>query len=124
MGAWSPKLPCIGPTWAKGEWYRMYTRAQYVSHEVSHQDYYKDMADYCGVGNFDKALLTRVNQALSEGDRHLNTIPLAEWDAMVHGLQGSVRRKVKEYDGYGLTLATGVCMLKAKARHEAQQLDN
>lgn len=100
----------------------MYTRAQYMSKEINRQTYYKDMADYCGIGNFDPAFLLRVKSALAAGDEHLNTIPLGEWNRMVYAFLPSVKRKVKEYDGYGLTLATGVCMLKAKARHEAEQL--
>lgn len=62
----------------------------------------------CSVEKIRKALQT---------DKHLNNIPLACWDARVSGLRGAnvaLKRR-----GDWLSLGTGVCILKAYAKHLA-----
>lgn len=102
----------------------MYTKQQYLNHEVDHNTYYLDLANYCGLtfmNSLGTDFIQRCKFALDNGDEHLNSIPLKEWDLKVYQLNNTVKRKVKEYDGYGLTLATGVCMLKAIAKQAVEK---
>ena len=96
------------------------TRQRYLSGEVSYEDYYVSLADIAGI-TFDPEFVSKVRQALEEGDADLNSIPLQQWDDMClsdrHNveLDAELRRRKDT-----LSLATGVCMRKAKAKQLSQ----
>ena len=78
-----------------------YTRKQYMSGEVTFQQYYGQF-----VTQQTKNTVTSnisVNRLLASTDEHLNDIPLIEWDRM-HGLLG------------GNSLCETVCIAKEAAR--------
>lgn len=98
----------------------MITREEYIAGKVSHQDYYKSLADACGIGGFDKDFLFKVKKALDEDDFHLHSIPLHLWGNMcLRDMKNPHFDKVFKERGESNSLSTGVCMRKAKARFEA-----
>lgn len=91
-------------------------RQRYLNKEISHADYYRAIAATAGVSyeNADARFLDRVRRALAAGDEHLNTIPLAEWDARstsIFGLHNAFRAHGDIY-----SLAGGVCLVKQAAK--------
>lgn len=100
----------------------MYTRQQYMDKQVSHDEYYKTLADAAGIGNFDDAFLDRVRKCIEQGDEHLNNIALSKWDNMciMDRHNAALRDELKRRNDQ-LSLSTGVCMRKAKSRFEAMR---
>ena len=92
-------------------------RSDYMSDKVTHAEYYRSMAKDAGVSyvNADPAFLGRIRRALANGDEHLNTIPLAEWDIRAMSLLPSVNATFKAY-GEGNSLSARVCLIKQAAR--------
>lgn len=86
---------------------------------ITHQEYYSSLAKRANVVVND-SIVKRVKVALSNGDEHLNTIPLHEWDNMCcmdrhnYSLLDELNRR-----GDTLSLSTGVCMRKAIAKEQA-----
>jgi uncharacterized protein YmfQ (DUF2313 family) len=103
----------------------MITRAEYMANSRElHQAYYLEIAQAAGWRNrISDKMLTRVKAALAAGDKHLNTIPLSEWDHLTGFPHcGGLSRAVRErHPGFGATLSDGVCALKALARYLAEQ---
>lgn len=77
---------------------------------AAHRAYYGEIADKVGGFRFSPDMVQRARQALANGDVHLNTIPLRQWDSLVPTLRGATAA-LKARGDY-LTLATGVCILK------------
>ena len=93
-------------------------RSDYMSDKVTHAEYYRSMAKDAGVSyaNVDPKFLARVKKALAEGDEHLNSIPLHEWDNRTWSLLPSVNTTFKAYgEGTG-SLSCRVCLIKQAAR--------
>jgi hypothetical protein len=91
------------------------TRALYMDGGISHQDYYAHIAKLAGIKPSLK-LIERARVALTQGDKHLNTIPLHEWDQLASGSHLAVQRAVKQIPGETNSLSTGVCAWKATVR--------
>jgi hypothetical protein len=88
----------------------MYTRADYLEHKCTHEEYYSQFVT-AGImrlvtSTFGKERL----QAAFDSDRHFNTIPLAQWDRIAPHVNVSL----KPYGDY-LTLSGQVCILKQAA---------
>jgi hypothetical protein len=66
------------------------------------------------------ASVDKIREALKT-DEHLNNIPLIQWDTRVSSLRGATVALKKRGDW--LSLGTGVCILKAYAKHLAQQVE-
>jgi hypothetical protein len=98
----------------------MITRKDYLDGKATHAEYYRAVAKTAGVSyrKADSAFLQRVRAALDEGDEHLNTISLDEWDARAWSLLPTVRYAFLEH-GEQFSLAGGVCLCKQAARDAA-----
>lgn len=97
---------------------RSVNRNRYLDGKITHEEYYRALAKTAGVSfqNADPEFLDRVRKALGEGDKHLNSIPLAEWwDSQAYYFSPSVRAAFKEH-GDLFSLAGGVCLAKQAAR--------
>ena len=96
------------------------TREQYRKGEVSHHEYYLSLAECAGIGNFSEKFLSRIKQCLESGDKHLNNIPLIEWDNMsYYDLKNPYLNTELKKRGDSWSLSVAVCMRKAKATQEA-----
>ena len=91
----------------------MYTRAQYMSGEITHRQYYGQY-----VNNRIRAIViqqfgvSKLAESL-QSDEHLNNIPLEEWDALNPlPIDVSLIRTNGDY----LTLAVAVCITKEAAQ--------
>lgn len=61
----------------------MITRNDYMERRVTHQQYYAAIVKTAGIGfHPNDPFIVRCRAALAGGDEHLNTIPLADWDAI------------------------------------------
>ena len=95
-------------------------RTNYMEGTISHQEYYSTLARAAGIGNFQDAFIRRVRKALADGDEHLNTIPLQQWDAMCFmDYQNASLKAELSKRGDTLSLAVGVCVRKAAAKDQA-----
>lgn len=99
----------------------MITRQEYMANQATHNDYYGEIAEVCGVTFKDPADLERFRIAL-RSDEHMNNIPLNWWDARAQSLMrhngNTVRAELKKR-GDGYSMAGGVCIMKAAARKAA-----
>jgi hypothetical protein len=90
-----------------------------MNHEVSHQDYYLELAQLSHLPSWGIPM-NLVKTALAGGDKHLNTIPLDLWDRLAIMNQSAVANANKKRDGKCVwSLSDGVCALKALAVHLA-----
>jgi hypothetical protein len=94
------------------------TRKAYMPKLISHSQFFGHIANKCNEFTFPEKFMERVVTALVTGDEHLSTIPLQEWDNMVNSFSPHTKAIISKYDG-GFSLASGVCMLKEKARLQA-----
>lgn len=95
-------------------------RTEYMNGEITHEIYYQSIADTAGIDWRTCSEIGRIRQALSNGDQHLNTIPLAWWDYKASDpiIIARLRRAMKLHgDFYSLTGA--VCVLKQAAKKAA-----
>ena len=90
------------------------TRQDCLDNKVTHAEYYRAVAKTAGIGPplFTPAFLDRVRKATAEGDEHLNSIPLQEWDNLSCRLPAAAAFKAH---GDSTTLAGCVCLLKTVA---------
>jgi len=95
-------------------------RAAYMAGEITHQQFFGHIAQECNLPKFPESWMKRVKVALKNGDVHLNSIPLHEWDSKVNWFSQQTKSIISKYDN-GFSLAGGVCMLKEKARLQAEQ---
>jgi len=93
----------------------MITRKQYLDGNATHDEYYGEIAALVAPP-IRAGIIDRVRVALDEGDKHLNTIPLALWDSMAFGINPSRVREVLKERGDGYSMSSGVCILKAAAK--------
>jgi hypothetical protein len=95
------------------------TRQQYLSKEVTHDQYYASLAEAAGI-TVPERIVNEARDALKRGDEHLNSIPLTTWDAL--GSRDSFNSKLREElkrRGDVYSLSCGVCMRKALAKKKA-----
>jgi hypothetical protein len=77
-----------------------------------HQQYYLEIALSAGVRLPDHLLAL----ANASSDPYFNDVPLPAWDVVASAYSGSISREMKKR-GTFYSLATGVCVVKALARH-------
>lgn len=92
----------------------MNTRKDYLDKKCTHSEYYSQFVT-AGIKN---AVRTRfgVERLVKSTDKHLNDIPLKQWDGLGYACRGfETGSKMKEAGDY-LTAAGIVCILKEAAR--------
>ena len=96
-------------------------RSDYMAGRVSFEEFYRSVAKAAGISysNADSAFLARVRQALTDGDEHLNSIPLHIWDGRAVMTAANVSRALKLHGDF-YSLAGGVCVHKQAAKDAAQ----
>ena len=83
----------------------------------AHHQYYGEIVAEAGL-RVPPNLLARVKGALAEGDKYLNSIPLAVWDHMPK--PGALVKAFRDRGDY-LTPAGFVCAWKEAARRQAEE---
>lgn len=91
------------------------TRADYLEGRATFAEYYRAVNHSAGIRVTNADFLARVRKALAEGDEHLNTIPLAEWDKLAVYGRRALSRAFKEHGDF-YSMAGGVCAYKQAAR--------
>lgn len=91
----------------------IYTRAQYMANEVTHDEYYSQFVDP-GV-LFLVAARIGIDRIKASTNEHFNDIPLPKWDAMKEVIL-SLTLKSRKDAGEGNSLCACVCIAKAAAR--------
>jgi hypothetical protein len=96
----------------------MTTRKDYMNGKVSHHDYHLEIARECGISYKNSKELPRIKRALANGDKHLNSIPLSEWDMRGIYTKGEISNSLKKR-GEFWNQASSVCVHKAAAKDAA-----
>jgi hypothetical protein len=93
------------------------TRQDYLDGKVTHEEFYGSVAKLAGIDLSTAApnLMSRVKDALADGDEALNTIPLALWDSMARASRVAIEPALKAHGDFW-SLAGGVCTLKTAAK--------
>lgn len=93
------------------------TRDQYMndSENLHHKYHLQFMTD-----DIVESVKQLMPQVMTSKDEHLNDIPLHQWDSAAHYHASEMSKKCKEL-GTFYSQATGVCVLKAVARHLRKQ---
>ena len=102
----------------------MFTRKQYLNGEVSHDEYYTEIAKKIGIKP-SKEAVKKVKEALERGDEHLNTIPMSFWNGWVIGIWAFNYQLIAEAfrrSGDQPSQAGMVCVLKSICKHYAKNL--
>lgn len=92
----------------------MFTRAQYMNRECSHQEYY---------GQFVTLNVLRLvenhigrDRILTSSDPHFNDIPLYQWDKLCSPILSMVGHRIRAVNNQSFVwLADAVCIAKAAA---------
>lgn len=96
------------------------SRADYLAGRVTFEEYYRAIAKESGVSFRNSPMLPKVARALANGDEHLNTIRLAEWDSI--GIMGkSSTAPVFKAHGDFWSIAGGCCVAKQAAKDAAME---
>jgi hypothetical protein len=98
------------------------TRRDYLEGRVTHQEYYESVADAAGIAfssPMSREFMGRVTEALSKGDKHLNSIPLREWDWRAAAAKRPISRALREH-GDSWSAAGAACTMKAAAIRDAK----
>ena len=87
-----------------------------MNNEITFEQYYTSVAERAGIKFSPGPFLDRVKIALENGDEHLNTIRLREWDSMGCNpwTKSSITKSLKDH-GDGWSIAGSVCVLKQAA---------
>ena len=97
------------------------TRKDYMDGKVTHEQFYSSVAAEAGLDMSKASITAKAKIALSNGDTHLNTIPLRVWDDL--GANPVTRSNIsRALEGHGdyCTLAGLVCTLKQAVKNAAQ----
>ena len=100
----------------------MFTRKQYMDKEVTHTEYYGQFVD--GVMQEQVGLRIGVNRIINSKDKHLNDIPLKEWDNMEIMVRQHCGTSISMASGCGVSLSDCVCVAKAAAKQIKKGADN
>lgn len=100
----------------------MKTRQEYLDGKISHEEYYREIASEAGISFKNSAMLPKIQEALKNGDKHLNTIPLQVWDNLTFGNKARLRSIFEAHDDF-YSLAGHVCVIKQSARDAANKED-
>jgi hypothetical protein len=94
----------------------MKTRKKYLSHEITHRDYYSQF-----VTNAIKSVVSRnigKDRIKASSDEHFNDIPLSLWDGVARQIQripSNLKEEMSKAGDY-CTLAGIVCIAKEAAK--------
>jgi len=92
----------------------LFTRAQRLNNECTHEQYYSQFVNEYILKTVNSRLSKdKIKAALQKG-KNLNSIPLSTWDSIARNLY-DVSSKMKLAGDY-LTLSGGVCIAKQAAR--------
>lgn len=102
----------------------MTTLKDYLDRKVTFEQYYRSVNKAAGITMVNHRILPQVEKALRDGDIHLNTIPLVEWNLIGENpiVRQNISRALKQHEDF-LTQANIVCCLKQAAR-DAVKIDN
>jgi hypothetical protein len=90
-------------------------RTEYLEGRISFEEFYREVNRRAGVKlSLDHPMVQAAKKALAEGDRHLNNIPLREWDWLASGASHSLNKALKELGDF-YSVAGGVCAMKQAA---------
>lgn len=101
------------------------SRERYLKREITHSDYYGELAQLLGEMELRSVLPLRRSpaewRALIEDDQALNNVSLRQWDAcdefVRHLVRHSSRDALRDITGSGgWSLSDSVCVLKETAR--------
>lgn len=96
----------------------MFTRQDYMSKKCTFSEYYSQfVSDYTKRIVLSQWTKRKLANAY-EKDRHLNSLPLGQWDNLACALSAQFLRDYGDYP----TLAGKVCILKESARHIVKDL--
>jgi hypothetical protein len=93
-----------------------FSRADYLNSKCTHREYYSQF-----VTNRERSMvkqfigIDRIKAALAEGDEHLNTIPLAQWDRLSVPVGADASQLLRLAGDYP-TQAGANCILKEAAK--------
>lgn len=93
----------------------MFTRAQYMNGDCSHQEYYMQFVNPQLQDSVIHAI--GANRIMQSTDLHFNDIPLKYWDNLYMLIFASVNRGDLIMAKEGKSLSTAVCIAKAAARN-------
>lgn len=98
----------------------MYTRQDYLARKVSHEDYYTQFVTEGTRNHVGMFFTPEVLRKSLETDKHLNNIPLSEWDHIAESMPFDLKL-FRQLDKGGLSLADLVCIVKEAAQQVAEQ---
>ena len=90
------------------------TRADYMNNLVTFAEYYRAIAKDAGISFKNSTMLPCIKRALANGDEHLNTIRLSEWDVLSICAKHATAPAFKAH-GDWWSIAGGVCVAKQAA---------
>ena len=97
----------------------MITRREYMADsDKLHHRYYLEIGREAGISYAKSKDLERIKNAINKGDKHLNTIPLGEWDNKGVFTKTAINTAMLKR-GDSWTLAGSVCVHKAVALEDA-----
>ena len=91
----------------------MHKRSDYMAKNCTHREYYGQFVDdeiRNAVGS-----TIGMGRILASTDKHLNDIPLAEWDRMCHRFLRDTSNRMRDAGDF-LSMAGWVCIAKEAAR--------
>ena len=95
----------------------MWTRQQYMNKECTHQEYYLPIAQECGISLVNSPIAWL---CLRDSDPSFNQLTtLKQWDNIAFWNQSNFQKACKKR-GDQYSLASGVSILKAIAKHEKE----
>lgn len=92
-----------------------YTRAQYMSGEVTHQQYYGQFVSDVTIKIVAQAFGGDALRAAFAEDQAFNTLELRRWDSLTEWIKHEMSQLLRDAGDFW-TLANGVCVLKQAAR--------
>lgn len=96
-----------------------YYRQQYLKHELSHREFYLNLAIAIGLDDLVSLIPTTASQSK---DEHLNDIPLQLWDEKFPEVRFLLRRAIRQgrvaKKTNSLSLSEAVCLLKEIAKEK------
>lgn len=93
---------------------KTWTRKQYLAGEVSHDEYFLNIAKLAGISGLTEDMQARV---LASTDEHFNDVKLCFWDSYGYPhVDRAIRAALVGIDPGGVSQSDKVCVLKAVAK--------
>jgi hypothetical protein len=91
---------------------KLINRQEYLSGRVTFEEFYREVNRLAGIKfRADHWAVIEAKEALAQGDVHLNSIPLRDWDMMASAACRSLSKAMKELGDF-YSMAGGVCAMK------------